>query len=224
MLTYLLSSIILYNFYVYKEEEYTKKEYIDQFTVYQTKIVDRKYRVVNYVKSVILMIFSPISLYTLYHVYYNNPPTPWFLNLTAAIYASTDLSALAYNPHCHISTIIHHSLVQVFYYYCYYNNYNTNETLCKPIAIYCCFSTIAYLVNYRLSIRFLKIKKYETLINNVSYYIYLNTCILNWIIQLYYLFSGHPISMYERIGYILTLTMIINDDIFLLRFLRKGHI
>lgn len=80
---------------------------------------------------------------------------------------------------------------------------------------------MAYLVNYRLSIRFLKIKKYETMINNVSYYIYLNTCILNWIIQLYYLFSDHPISMYERIGYILTLAMIINDDIFLLRFLRK---
>ncbi len=221
MLTYFLSSIILYNFYVYIEEEYTKKEYIDQFTVYQTKIVDSKYRVVNYVKSVILMMITPISLFTLYQFYINNPPTPWFLNINAAIYASTDLSALAYNPHCHISTTIHHLLVQVFYYYCCYNNFNTSQSLCKPIAIYCCFSTMAYLVNYRLSIRFLKIKKYETMINNVSYYIYLNTCILNWIIQLYYLFSDHPISMYERIGYILTLAMIINDDIFLLRFLRK---
>ena len=204
------------------EEEYTKKEYIDQFIVYQTKIVDGKYRVVNYVKSMILMMMTPISLYTLYTFYINDPPSPNFLNLTAAIYASTDLSALAYNPRCHISTIIHHTLVQVFYYYCYINNFDTTLTLCKPIAIYCCFSTIAYLVNYRLSIRFLKIKKYETMINNVSYYIYLNTCILNWIIQLYYLFNGVSISIYERIGYILTLAMIINDDIFLLQFLRKS--
>ena len=55
------------------EEEYTKKEYIDQFIVYQTKIVDGKYRVVNYVKSMILMMMTPISLYTLYKFYINDP-------------------------------------------------------------------------------------------------------------------------------------------------------
>lgn len=92
------------------------------------------------------------------------------------------------------------------------------SSLSKPICVYCCFSSMAYLVNYRLSIR--KSEKGELVINNISFIIYFITCMINWGLQIYYLLDIENMYInYEKYIYSIILIMIVHDDIYLMKYL-----
>lgn len=196
--------------------------YLPEYFPDSTTIVTRKYRIVNSVKSVALMgLCVPGTQFIYYLTFYPSLNQETTLNVIGAVYASTDLAALVYNPNCHNSTLIHHVVVQLFYYYCYYMNFNMYESATRGIAIYCILSSYAFLVNFRLAIRLLPYKQFEYYINEASLFIYITTCMINWITQSYLLFGGINMFLLERVLYMLTLAMTINDDLFLIKFLRK---
>lgn len=188
-----------------------------------SSIVTKEYRIVNTIKALTLGVISPGATFLLYQTL--TPPYEpniYLFYLFGATYASLDMSALAYNPNCHMSTTIHHVLVQFLYAYCYWVNFNMN-TLAKGISIYAVFSCYAYLVNYRLAIRFMN-HKYENMINETSLAIYCLACLCNWTIQLYLLSFDMPESyIIEKVIYGGLIAMIVNDDVFLMKFLARSQ-
>ena len=196
--------------------------YAPQYFPDTTAIVTRKYRIANSVKSIALAGLCIPGTQFLYNLVFY-PDNNYFtaLNAIGAIYSSTDAAALLYNPNCHKSTLIHHIVVQFFYYYCYYLNFNMQYSVPRGIAVYCILSSYAYLVNGRLAIRFSSVPQLEHYVNEVSLYIYITTCVVNWIVQSYFLLGAYQMNMIERILYMGTLGMTINDDLFLIKFLRK---
>jgi hypothetical protein len=216
MYVYLVSTLFFYATYIGLEN------YVPEYFPHSTNIVTRKYRIANSVKSGALLILCIPGTQFLYNLTFYPNLNQWHtLNMVGAVYAATDASALIYNPQCHNSTLIHHLVVQLFYYYCYYMDFDMNYGVARGIGVYCILSAYAYLVNFRLAIRFLPYTELEYYINEASLFIYTTTCVLNWAIQSYFLFGGLQMRIIERIVYMGALSMTINDDIFLIKFLRK---
>ena len=216
MLTYLVSCGFFYFTY------YGLDEYASDYFPESTKIVTKKYRICNTVKSGTLALLCIPGTQFLYHLaFYPELLSVNTLNMIGAVYSATDASALIYNPNCHQSTLIHHIVVQLFYYYCWFMNFNMEQGASKGIGIYCILSSYAYLVNGRLALRFSPYKQLEYIVNEMSIFIYITSCVINWIIQSYLLFGGLSMHILERFIYIGALGMTINDDIFLIAFLRK---
>lgn len=217
MLQYLLTTLGFYLSYEAIDKYASQSSLPDS-----TDIVTRKYRIANGVKAGALAILCIPGTKLLYDLTYSTGDNSWLLlNTVGSVYASTDAAALIYNPNCHQSTIIHHIVVQFFYYYCYFSDFNMEVGVSKGIAVYCVLSAYAYLVNLRLAIRFLKLGHIEHVINEMSIFIYITSCMINWIVQSYFLLGGLQMMMLERVVYIGTLGMTINDDLFLIAFLRK---
>lgn len=216
MLLYFASSLFFYLTY------YGLDQYAPEYFPETTAIVTRKYRICNSVKSVALAgLCIPGTKYLYDLTFYPEMVSASTLNIIGAIYTSTDAAALIYNPNCHTSTLVHHVVVQLFYYYCYWMNFDMFNGAARGIGVYCILSSYAYLVNMRLAIRFTSYKDIEYAVNEASIFIYIASCMINWIIQSYFLLGGLNMMMIERIIYLGTLGMTINDDIFLIAFLRK---
>ena len=121
-----------------------------------------------------------------------------------------------------IHTNIHHVTVQFFYFYIAYYNF-AMINLVRPIVAYACYSVFAYLVNGRLSIRNLGFN-YEKEVNDLSLLIYANTSFLYWITQLYLIFFTPELPFfYTKIVYLFPF-VIVNDDIFLTKYLNNYRI
>ena len=224
MLVYICSSLLFYNLYNFLENNIIYNKILDNTLSDKDNksVVSNKYIIVNKVKSYILGLMTIPSLCLLYPILYNIEVNKNIFNIMGAVYASTDMAAMIYNKKCHRSTWIHHIIVQFLYYYCYINNFDMYYGLSKLICMYCIFSISAYIVNYRLAIRTNKCY-YEQMINDVAFIIYFTTSILNWIIQIYLLMIDDiNIIFIEKMLFILLLLMIINDDIFLMRYLYKN--
>lgn len=191
----------------------------------KTKQLNIKYRQINYIKSVVLMGFTPLIIYTIYTILFQYYINYALISIVSALYAATDMSSLMYFSNHHVSTIIHHVSVQVFYYYCLYQNFYI-YSLASPIILYACFSTLSYLVNYRLSIRFLNYPN-ENLINTISLLIYSVCSLINWTVQLYYIIHFYQLYLDHtsfKFIYICIVGLIINDDIFLIKYLYRNYL
>ena len=213
MLYYLGSTVFFYLTYMGLDQ------YFPEYFPESSNIVTKKYRIANSVKSAALMILCVPGTTMLYNLTFYPEINQWNrFNIIGSVYAATDAAALIYNPNCHQSTIVHHIVVQLFYYYCYLMDFNMNQGAARGIGIYCILSSYAYMVNFRLSIRFLPYKEFEYYVNEISLFIYIASCVINWIVQSYLLFGGLDMMMIERIIYMATLAMTINDDLFLIKF------
>ena len=216
MLIYLTSSLFFYLTYRGLDE------YASDYFPESTKIVTKKYRICNYVKSgTLALLCIPGTKFLYYLAFHPELVSSDTLNMIGAVYSATDAAALIYNPNCHQSTLIHHLVVQLFYYYCWFMSFNMNQGAARGIGIYCILSSYAYLVNGRLALRFTPYKQLEYVINEMSIFIYITSCVINWITQSYLVFGGLSMHIIERVIYLGALGMTINDDIFLIAFLRK---
>ena len=208
--TYILFTFL--NIFIY----YFLSKY-EVFNNNNTAILTKKYRVVNITKSFLLAIASIPGGYIIYSILYLGTIPNEVTNIVAILYCSLDLSAILYNPYNHISTNIHHIVVQFLYYYGLYYEWDDN-TLCKPIVVYAIFSCFAYSVNGRLAIRRMRFnKEIYSLITKTSFVIYIICCICNWTIQAKFLLTenyGNQVYIYMFL-----LSIIIYDDIFLLKYL-----
>lgn len=216
MLTYLFWSAYFYLTYAGLEK------YMPEYFPDTTEIVTRKYRIANATKATALAFLCVPGTQFLYQLVYTPEAITWEqMNFIGAVYTATDAAALVYNPKCHNSTLIHHIVVQLFYYYCYFMNFNMDYGVSRAIAVYCVYSAWAFLVNLRLAIRFLPYPKSEYFVNEAALFIYITVSMMNWVTQSYFLFGGLPMHFIERLVYMGTLGMTINDDLFLIKFLRK---
>ena len=191
-----------------------------------SRLVTREYRIVNFVKGsalVGLTIPGTQFLYTL--TFYPELLSVSMMNFIGAVYVATDLSALAYNPSCHRSTLIHHIAVQFFYYYCYYWNFAMENVIVKGIGIYCILSAYAGIVNMRLAMRCPseQYKQLENVVNEISLFVYITVSVINWIVQSYLILNVTAIYHHTLIWmwYAGALGMTINDDLFLIKYLRN---
>ena len=190
----------------------------------ESRLVTREYRIVNFVKGAALAGLSIPGTNFLYLLtFYPELLSAGMMNSIGAVYVATDLSAIAYNPSCHRSTLIHHIVVQFFYYYCYYCNFNIENEIVRGIGIYCILSAYAGIVNMRLALRCPseKYKALEGYVNEVSIFIYITVSVINWIVQSYLILSAVYIGMLQRLLYTGTLAMTVNDDLFLIKYLRN---
>lgn len=192
----------------------------------ESRLVTREYRIVNFVKGAALTgltIPGTQFLYTL--TFYPDLLSVSMMNFIGAVYVATDLSALAYNPNCHRSTLIHHIAVQFFYYYCYYWNFTMENAIVEGIGIYCILSAYAGIVNMRLAMRCPpeKYKLLENVVNEISLFVYITVSVINWIVQSYLILNVTTIYHHTLawIWYAGALTMTINDDLFLIKYLRN---
>jgi hypothetical protein len=216
MLTYSFLTVYFYGTYVGLEK------YLPQYFPESGNIVTRKYRIVNSVKSLALAgLCIPGTQFVYNLMYYPEALTFNQLDWIGAVYTATDASALLYNRNCHQSTLIHHIVVQLFYYYCYMSNFDMNQGACRAIALYCIYSAAAFLVNMRLAIRFSPYPMIEHYVNEASLYMYITSCTINWATQSYLLLGGLEMFYLVRAIYALALAMTIRDDLFLIHFLRK---
>ena len=132
-----------------------------------TQILNPFYRIVNLVKSVGLMLFTLPAFYIMqnYEAHENNID---YIHFLAALYSALDFSAMCFNTTSHISTKVHHILVQLLYYYGVYQNWNQNS-IAHLIFIYACYSSSSYLVNGRLAIRNSHVsEEIEYMVNDLS--------------------------------------------------------
>ena len=179
-------------------------------------VLTPKYRAVNIAKSFVLLLCSVPCLYIMSDIVYLKTVPVEMTHVAGAIYASLDMSALIYNPYNHISTNVHHVVVQIMYYYCLYHNWDS-DTLSKPIVVYASFSAWAYLVNGRLAIRQMKMNSFlRTAIALVALTVYSLCCLSNWSFQTYLLLNN---SYDYTLLYVTCLGFIVYDDLKLLRYL-----
>lgn len=215
----IISLVIYFGLNAFFYNLYTYLEQFD-FDIFKNSNLEKSYRIVNITKSVFLGLSSPYAMYLFYCILFRLPFNINILYFISSLYASLDMSAMIYNPHAHISTTIHHTLVQVFYLYGVYVNWNVNS-ISNLILIYAIFSTFAYLVNFRLGIRQSEIRPFlVNLVNDCALIIYLLTCIANWSLQTYFLLTTDFI---ERTIYVILYSTLILciavDDVKLIKYL-----
>ena len=187
-----------------------------------TDILNPFYRIVNIVKSITLGVFTFPAMYILInHEHFESYIS--LIQFLAVGYSSLDLSAIAFNRVCHISTFVHHILVQLLYYYGVYYEWR-KDTLAYLIFVYATYSSAAYLVNGRLALRNFTLSKWrETLINDLALFCYVVTAVCNWSFQVYGLIT-FTLEEYWlwKIVYVCIVAMIIYDDIFLMKYLQRN--
>lgn len=189
-----------------------------------TDILNPFYRIVNIVKSITLGVLTLPGMYILINSHTFEYYIP-LIQILAAVYSSLDMSAIAFNRHCHSSTLVHHVLVQLLYYYGLYHEWQ-QDTLAYLIIVYASFSSVAYLVNGRLAIRKFTVCSWnETLINDLALFFYIVSSLCNWSIQIYGLIMFTLVDYWLwKIVYVCIVAMIIYDDVFLMNYLqRESH-
>ena len=87
-----------------------------------TQILNPFYRIVNLVKSFGLYAFYITSILYYAKNYENHENNIDYIHFLAALYSALDFSAMCFNTTSHISTKVHHTLVQILYYYGLYQN------------------------------------------------------------------------------------------------------
>ena len=211
---FLISSVLLYvQYYIY---DVILKSVSNKY--YKLDNLKQKYVVSNLLKCntllwLILFMF-PLFLQPFREEW---PITAW--KHASAIYASSDLVSLIMVKKHHLSTILHH----VFSVFINLSavNFGTFDTpnLWQALMYYGIYSSIAYLVNGFLSIRFLLEKDSKILYYLCLYssYIYIIGCTINWSTQMYYFIFYLPVSITSTI-YFTSLINFIRDDLKLIRF------
>jgi hypothetical protein len=213
-------SLFIYNFLTYTLFKIYKLLSNTNLYILNDDKINKSYRIVNLTKSICLGLASPYAFYLLYCIINTIKYNIYILYFISSLYAALDASALLYNENMHITTTIHHIVVQIFYYYGTYIDWNVNS-LSNLILIYAIFSSFAYLVNMRLAIRKLDISNSIILvINDISLFIYFTSCIFNWTLQIFYVYKTNFLEpMYLILLYLLFIFLIAFDDIKLIKYL-----
>lgn len=201
----------------------TLLNYIDN----KNKLSDTKklYVIKNIIKSVVLLLislYSPIVIYNIYNTqYWNNK----LMNHIGSLYVSNDIIGLLRVKRIHLTTKIHHITTTTLLLYSFTIDFN-NNIIGKLIFIYCMLSCYSFLVNFYLGIRFLKdhriVKEYIDALRKGALNIYVGSCAINWLTQLYIIINTlYQGFMYQICLYIFILVPIIIDDIKLIKWLSE---
>ena len=173
----------------------------------------KTYVTMNLVKSFFLGILSILFFYhylsnTLfeYNVLYNLGST----------YILLDLIALVVVHKMQLTTKIHHIIVQILFIICYFYEFDVSTYVVQGIIIYTVFSSFAFMVNAFLAFRIFITNRWLVSFAKISMNIYIICCLFNWMHQVYILYH---LQLIVGLIYFTLLTLIIYDDITLIKYL-----
>ena len=189
------------------------------------KPVHKKFYVCsNVLKSLFFFYFTTDALYLLYSICILDTWDEERVQYLGLMYTGLDTVSLFMVPKMQLNTKIHHLSVMILHSYCLYYNYEVGEML-KIIIVYAIWSANAYVVNLYLGLRvFIREKNmYLHYLCCTALFTYIGCCFMNWIYQTYsiggMMYNGtFPVGGYI---YILTMFIIIYDDIVLMKYLYK---
>ena len=205
---YLLGDQILFKYYI------TNDEILDKFNLYK-----RRYIIKNLWKSAILFLVLLTTTLSVIDGFFYNIWSPTIFLIWGTLYVSLDLSGLVYVRGLPVPTKIHHIVVCILGTLNSITDYNISGYY-RSILIYTYFSIVPFIVNFYLGYRYLETNdNRRKLVGYISYYIYSISLICNIISQIVF-FILQPFQ-WSILFYLLMFTMIINDDIKLIQFLRK---
>ena len=178
-----------------------------------------KYIIKNIWKSYILFLMLILSTFHFLEGFLNNRWYNVFFYIFGTIYSSLDISGLIFVRGLPTATVIHHCVVGFLGITNLLVDYEVSGYY-RSIIIYTYFSIIPFLVNFYLGYRYIsnnkeRIKK----IAKYSYKIYTFSLITNILCQIIF-FINQEYSHYLFV-YIGLYTLILYDDIKLIKFLRK---
>lgn len=205
---YLLGDQFLFKYYIKNDE------ILDKFNLYK-----RRYIIKNLWKSAILALILLSTSLSVVDGFFYKTWSPTIFLVWGTLYVSLDLSGLVYVRGLPITTKIHHIVVCILGTLNSVTNYNSPGYY-RSILIYTYFSIVPFIVNFYLGYRYLETNDNRRKVVGIwSYYIYSISLICNIISQLVF-FYLQPFE-WSILFYMLMFTMIINDDIKLIQFLRK---
>jgi hypothetical protein len=148
-----------------------------------------------------------------------------FIKRCAIYYIMNDILGLIIVKKLPLTTKIHHITTSLCGFAIIMKKSNNLDVL-SLIVLYAVFSSIAFCVNFYLGLRIyssdIKLKRY---MSNISFWTYLLSCIVNWILQIFLatkVFLLVPI--YHTIFYFIFLYSVGKDDIILMKWLYDDHI
>ena len=179
----------------------------------------RKYVQKNLIKSIFLALLMVIALFTIVvQIWSSNKWDNWIIHRLAALYVSNDLMGLLYVPNLPQTTIIHHVISCILVVISFGIDFNESD-IGQAMFVYTMASAGAYVVNLHLAIRWLFVGKlYKFRI--FSGVIYVLCCLISWTWHIWWILTRARLS-WAHIGYILMLSMIVRDDIILMKWLTK---
>lgn len=208
---YLLGDQILFKYYIKNDE------ILDKFSLYK-----RRYIIKNLWKSAVLSLILLTTSLSIVDGFFYQLWSPTVFLFWGTIYVSLDLSGLVYVRGLPIATKIHHVVVCILGTLNSITDYNMPGYY-RSILIYTYFSIVPFIVNFYLGYRYLEFNdNRRKMVGYLSFYIYLFSLICNIISQIVF-FYMQPFQ-WSILFYIAMFTMIINDDIKLIQFLRKESI
>lgn len=208
-LVFILSSIGVYFSYTYTQH------YLKYNTVLFTTLpLNKQYYVVkNIIKgcylAVLVILGGVLILPGLLNNYFNN----FYIRILASMYVSNDFIGLYKVSSLPTSTRIHHMVTIMFLVVAWTVDFQTNN-VGQLILLYTYFSALAFPVNLYLGLRLC----YNDIdwLKQISKYVYLITCLLNWSLQLIW-----SVPNTEFYIYFIVLMAIVVDDLILLNWLFK---
>jgi hypothetical protein len=208
---YLLGDQMLFKYYIKNDE------ILDKFSLYK-----RRYIIKNLWKSGVLALILLTTSLSIVDGFFFQLWSPTVFLFWGTIYVSLDLSGLVYVRGLPIATKIHHIVVCILGTLNSITDYNMPGYY-RSILIYTYFSIVPFIVNFYLGYRYLETNdNRRKMVGYLSFYIYLFSLICNIISQIVF-FYMQPFQ-WSILFYIAMFTMIINDDIKLIQFLRKESI
>jgi hypothetical protein len=172
------------------------------------------YIVKNVVKSIYLFILA-VSAPLIIRTWENH-----MIKIFAALYVSNDLMGMIVCPNLPTSTRIHHMTSVLFLMAAFMVDFTTNH-IAQMLFYYTYASALAFTVNAYLGLRLCYERdnhpKWLRNLKHIAKYSYLFICIGNWCHQMYLMEW-----VYEESIYCFMISLIIIDDILLLRWLFKN--
>ena len=179
------------------------------------------YTLSNAIKSALLFLYTPFAIHTLYNIIVaNHWDTPRIRNM-AVLYAIPDLAALCVVRRMATSTIVHHVVVNIFAVYIVFHTFSSSLSVCNGMVVYAIFSVFSYLVNALLASRFVANASKERMRQSyqMAMWIYVLCCGINWTWQCWFVVRTFPSHSLHIIGYVLLVSLLIRDDVILIRWL-----
>ena len=182
----------------------------------------KKYIIKNICKSYLLFTLFFSTTLPLFCGFFLNEWSNFSFYVCGCFYTAIDLGGLIYVKGLPKATVIHHTTVGIIGILNLLTDYNKHGYY-KSFLIYCYFSIIPFIVNFYLGSRYLiHDSNKRKFLAKLSYLIYTFSLVLNIICEII-LFYNNEYS-WTIYFYILLFLMIFNDDITLIRFLRKESI
>jgi hypothetical protein len=147
-----------------------------------------------------------------------------FVKRCAVYYIMNDIIGLLLVKKLPTTTKIHHMTTSICGFAIIMKKANNLDVL-TLIVLYAVFSSIAFCVNFYLGLRIystdVKLKRY---MSNVSFWTYLLSCIVNWILQFFLAIQvSQLVPFYHTLFYLCFLYSVGKDDIILMKWLYDDH-